>query len=79
MTEAESPSPSPLAQEDAKQLRRIAHDINNALELIVQASYLVSTTELSDPAKEWMKLLDQGVRQATDLNRQMREYVMSRS
>ncbi len=77
MTEAEQGAP--LTQEDAKQFRKIAHDINNALELMVQASYLVNTTELSDQAKEWMKLLDQGVRQATDLNRQMRDYVLSRS
>lgn len=69
----------PLAHEDAKQLRRIAHDINNALELIVQASYLVNTTELSEQAREWMKLLDQGVQQTTTLNREMRDYVMSRS
>jgi hypothetical protein len=77
MTEAEPAAP--LTQEDAKQLRKIAHDINNALELMVQASYLVNTTELSDQAKEWMKLLDQGMQQATGLNRQLRDYVLSRS
>ena len=77
MTEAEPAAP--LGQEDAKQLRKLAHDINNALELMVQASYLVNTTELTDQAKEWMKLLDQGVQQAAGLNRQLRDYVMSRS
>lgn len=76
---SEANGAAPLAQVDAAQLRRIAHDVNNALELIVQASYLVNTTSLSDQAKEWMKLLDQGVQQATDLNRQMRDYVLSRS
>ena len=75
----EANGPAPLAQEDATELRRITHDINNALEIIVQASYLVNTTELSEPAKEWMKLLDQGVRQATERNREMREYVLMRS
>jgi uncharacterized protein (DUF1778 family) len=53
--------------------------MNNALEIIVQASYLVNSTELSDQAKEWMKLLDQGIRQATELNRAMREFVRLRS
>ena len=76
---AEIDKTAPMAQEDAKQFRRIAHDINNALELIVQAAYLVNTTELSDQAREWMKLLDQGVQQATGLNRQLRDYVLSRS
>ncbi|HEX6770923.1 MAG TPA: hypothetical protein VF126_02780 [Acidobacteriaceae bacterium] len=79
MTETNSATPAPLPQELAKEIRRITHDINNALEIIVQASYLVNSTALSDQAKEWMKLLDQGVRQATDLNRQLREVVLRRS
>jgi uncharacterized protein (DUF1778 family) len=70
---------TPLLQEDAKQIRRITHDMNNALEIIVQASYLVNTTELSEQAREWMKLLDQGIQQATGLNREMREFVRMRS
>jgi hypothetical protein len=68
----------PMLESDAKEIRRIAHDVNNALEIIVQASYLVNTTALSDQAKEWMKLLDHGLRQAADLNRQLREFVLSR-
>ncbi|MCU1313700.1 MAG: hypothetical protein JWM54_1457 [Acidobacteriaceae bacterium] len=68
-----------LTADDAKEIRRITHDINNALEVIVQASYLVNMTELSGQAKEWMKLLDTGVQQATDLNRQMRDFVRARS
>jgi hypothetical protein len=70
---------TPLLQDDAKEIRRITHDMNNALEIIVQASYLVNTTALSDQAREWMKLLDQGVRQATGLNHEMREFVRMRS
>lgn len=79
MTETNSATPAPLPQEVTKEIRRITHDINNAIEIIVQASYLVNTTELSNQAKEWMKLLDQGIRQATDLNRQLREFVLRRS
>ena len=70
---------APLPEQDAKEIRRLMHDMNNALEILVQASYLVNSTELSDQAKEWMKLLDQGIRQATDLNHEMREYVRRRS
>ncbi len=70
---------APLLQDDAKEIRRITHDLNNALELLVQASYLVNTTELTDQAKEWMKLVDQGIRQATDRTREMREFVHRRS
>ena len=79
MTDTTGATPPPMLQSDAKEIRRITHDMNNALEIIVQASYLVNTTALSDQAKEWMKLLDQGMRQATDLNRQMRDFVHMRS
>jgi hypothetical protein len=79
MTETTGATPVPMVQSDAKEIRRITHDMNNALEIIVQASYLVNTTTLSEQAKEWMKLLDQGVQQATDLNRQMRDFVRMRS
>jgi hypothetical protein len=75
----ESSGLSRLTPEDAKEIRRITHDVNNALEVIVQASYLVNMTELSAQAKEWMRLLDTGVQQATDLNRQMRDFVRARS
>jgi hypothetical protein len=70
---------SRLTPEDAEEIRRITHDINNALEIIVQASYLVNMTELSSDAKDWMKLLDTGLKKATDLNRQMRDFVLART
>ena len=69
----------PFSETDSKELRRLSHDLNNALEIIVQASYLVGTTELSEPAGQWLKLLDQGAQQAAELNRQLRDYVRLRS
>ena len=75
----ETTGATPLLQDDAKEIRRITHDMNNALEIIVQASYLVNTTALSDQAREWMRLLDQGIQQATGLNREMRDFVRMRS
>jgi hypothetical protein len=68
-----------LLQADAMEIRRMTHDMNNALEILVQASYLVNTTALSDQAREWMKLLDLGIQQATGLNRELREFVRMRS
>ena len=79
MTETSGATPTPLLQDDAKEIRRITHDMNNALEILVQASYLVNTTALSDQAREWMKLLDVGIQQATGLNRELREFVRMRS
>jgi hypothetical protein len=79
MTETSGAAPTPLLQADAKEIRRLTHDMNNALEILVQASYLVNTTELSEQAREWMKLLDLGIQQATGLNRELREFVRMRS
>ena len=79
MTETSGATPAPMLQSDAKEIRHITHDMNNALEIIVQASYLVNSTALSDQAKEWMKLLDQGLQQATDLNRRMRDFIRMRT
>jgi hypothetical protein len=79
MTETSGATPPPLLQADAKEIRRMTHDMNNALEILVQASYLVNTTALSDQAREWMKLLDLGIQQATGLNRELRDFVHTRS
>ncbi|MGI8770566.1 MAG: hypothetical protein ACR2JE_03950 [Acidobacteriaceae bacterium] len=82
MTESELSRYGPeqtITAADATEMRRLSHDLNNALEIIVQASYLVNMTELSDPAKDWMKLLDQGLRQAAELNKELRNYILSHS
>ena len=73
--------PSPLVsnatipEELALEIRRIAHDLSNSLEIIVQTSYLLSMAELKEPAAEWLRMLDSGVNKALELNLQLREYV----
>ena len=59
----------------AVEIRRIAHDLSNSLEIIVQTSYLLSLAELKDPAAEWLRMLDSGVSKALELNLQLREYI----
>ncbi len=56
-------------------IRRLAHDLSNALEIVVQSNYLLSTTDLDEPGKKWAGLLDQGTQQAAELNRELREYI----
>jgi hypothetical protein len=64
-----------IPEELAIEIRRLAHDLSNALEIIVQTSYLLSMAELKEPASEWLRMLDSGVTKALDLNLQLREYV----
>jgi hypothetical protein len=57
------------------EMRRIAHDLSNALEIIIQTSYLLSTTEMKEPASDWLRMLDDGVQKAMSLNLELRNYI----
>jgi len=68
-----------IPEELALQIRHLAHDLSNALEVIVQASYLLNMSGLKEPATEWLKTLDSGVNKALDLNIQIREFLKKHS
>ena len=64
-----------IPEEQALEIRRLAHDLSNALEIIVQTSYLLSTAELKEPASAWLGMLDSGVSKALDINQSLRLYI----
>ncbi len=64
-----------IPEEVALEIRRIAHELSNSLEVIVQTSYLLSMAELKEPAAEWLRMLDSGVTKALELNSNLREYI----
>ena len=69
-------SNSPEIPEDlAIEIRRLAHDLSNSLEIIVQTSYLLSMAELKEPASDWLRMLDSGVTKALDINLELRNYI----
>lgn len=76
------PHPAPanaapsLNEQDAKEMRRLLHDMNNSLEVILQAAYLLGTVELDDAGRQWLQLLEKGVDQTATLNRQFRDIVV---
>ncbi|GGH07355.1 hypothetical protein [Silvibacterium dinghuense] len=69
----------PIPLEQAQQIRAYAHDLSNALEIILQTSYLLGTLELGEQGQHWRKLLDDGVQQAARVNRNLREYIQHNS
>jgi hypothetical protein len=74
--QAAPPSGAPEIPEDiALEIRKLAHDLSNALEIIVQTSYLLGTAELKEPGSEWLRMLDNGVRKALDINLALRTYI----
>ncbi len=64
-----------IPEELAIEIRKLAHDLSNALEIIVQTSYLLSTAELKEPASDWLGMLDSGVNKALDINQTLRAYI----
>jgi hypothetical protein len=64
-----------IPEEVALEIRRLAHDLSNSLEVIVQTSYLLSMAELKEPASDWLRMLDSGVQKALELNLELREFV----
>jgi hypothetical protein len=56
-----------------KSIRELAHDLSNALEIIMQSSFLLSTLDLGENGKQWHQLLNGGVERATAINRQLGE------
>jgi hypothetical protein len=73
---AEASAPGELIPEGlALEIRKLAHDLSNALEIIVQTSYLLSTAELKEPASDWLAMLESGVTKALDINQALRVYI----
>jgi len=79
MTERKQPAlqsgPTEIPEDVALEIRKLAHDLSNALEVIVQTSYLLGTVELKEPGSDWLRMLDNGVRKALDINLALREYI----
>ena len=64
----------------AEQIRRLSHDLSNALEVILQTNYLLGMTEgSSEDSRKWREMLDNGVWQASQINRQLRDYIRANS
>ena len=67
--------PPEIPEELALEIRKLAHDLSNALEIIVQTNYLLGTVELKEPASEWLRMLDNGVNRALEINLALRSYI----
>ena len=68
-------STAQIPEDLALEVRRLAHELSNALEIIVQTTYLLSMAELKEPASDWLRMLDSGVHKALDTNLKLREYI----
>lgn len=65
----------------AAEIRHLSHDLSNALEVVLQTNYLlgISDDSASEDNRKWRAMLDKGVVQAAQINRQLRDYVRAHS
>jgi hypothetical protein len=68
-----------IPEDLALEIRKLAHDLSNALEIIVQTTYLLNTVDMKEPGSDWLRMLDNGVRKALDINLSLRTYIKSHS
>lgn len=71
------PDSESIPEDVAVEIRKMAHELSNALEIIVQTSYLLGTTEMKEPASNWLRMMEGGVQKAMDINLALRSYVKS--
>jgi hypothetical protein len=63
----------------AKELRVLAHDLSNALETIVQATYLISQASPPENMRRWVQLIEQASQDAVGINQKLRQLLRSQS
>jgi hypothetical protein len=64
---------SKMPPEVVSRLRKLAHDLSNSLETIMQASYLLAELELEPQGKKWVQMIEEAVQDAAGINRELRE------
>jgi hypothetical protein len=67
-TQAAEHRPDPHSE-----LRRLAHDLSNAIETILQASYLLGQAKLPGDLRKWTHMVEKAAEDAARLNREIRD------
>jgi len=60
-------------------IRALAHDLSNSLEIILQAAYLLAESELEAKDKRWAEMIDTAARDAAQINHKLLEILRSQT
>ena len=71
--------PKRLTEETITTLRTLAHELSNAIENVMQASYLLSQAKLDENSAKWLELIDSAAGDAARINREIREILRTHS
>jgi hypothetical protein len=66
-----------MASESVAKLRKLAHDLSNSIENVMQASYLLAQSKLDENNQKWLKMIDTAAQDAARINREIREILRS--
>ena len=77
--EQSDPGKAPDKNDQIAQLRTLAHDLSNALESILQASYLLDQAKLDESSQRWAGLIEKSSAQAAKINRELRSVLRAMS
>ena len=72
-------SSNKIPADSIPQLRKLAHDLSNAIENVMQGSYLLGHAKLDGQSKKWLSLINDAALEAARLNREIREILRSQS
>lgn len=61
------------------QLRKLAHDLSNSIETVIQAAYLLNQTKLDTQSKKWARMIESAAAEAAHINRGIRELLRLQS
>ncbi len=68
-----------IPAEIAQELRKLAHDLSNSLETIIQATYLISQSGPPETHRRWVELIDEASQDAVKINNKLREIMRTHS
>ena len=68
-----------IPAEAANELRSLAHELSNALETIVQATYLLTQSVPPENVRRWVEMIDKASQDAVEINRNLRRILRSDS
>jgi hypothetical protein len=62
-----------IPAELTKELRTLSHDLSNALEIIVQGTYLIAQAGPQESSRRWVELIDRAAQDAVKINHRLRD------
>lgn len=68
-----------ISADVVKELRVLAHDLSNALEAVVQATYLARQANPHENTRRWLEVIDKSSQEAAQINQKLREILRSQS